>query len=66
MIPDIVSEIRESIDEDDENQSQRIISAYDAANGYERRVMDDLLICICGWGMKSLIKHAEKHGRFVE
>jgi hypothetical protein len=43
-----------SDDEDSDRNSERIKRAYEAADEKTKAVIDDVLICVCGWGMPSL------------
>lgn len=57
---DIVTAIQAAMADDDENGSERIIRTYRAATPKQKAVVDDILISLCGWSMKSLIERADE------
>ena len=42
--------------DDSDHQSDLVIELYQNATQEERKVLDELLVCICGWELKSLLK----------
>jgi len=51
----IVSRIAELIETDDCDQSERLIDTYKAATKKQKEAIDDLMICLCGYSMPTLI-----------
>lgn len=50
--------IKKELDNDSEDESEKMLKLYVLANAEQRAVMDALLVCICGETMESLInKH---------
>lgn len=41
-------------EENSNNQSDRLNQLYDSADAKGKQLIDDALICICGWSMSSL------------
>lgn len=44
-----------SDDADQEEQSEKLYDLYEAQDEKGQKLIDDALICICGWGMESLL-----------
>jgi hypothetical protein len=55
LIEIILSEAQND-DEDTSDQSDRLNQLYDSADEKGKQLIDDALICICGWSMSSLIE----------
>lgn len=65
-IPDVMSTLQVAISTDDDNQSERLIADYEAADDATKKIMDDMLICICGYSMLSLVTLAHDNGSFLD
>jgi hypothetical protein len=52
---DVVSAIQDAMITDDENQSERLIATYDKATFAQKVIIDEVLICLCGYSMPSLL-----------
>jgi hypothetical protein len=53
----IIERIREAMDDDDDNldkQSAILLRDYDAADAAGKQLLDDALVCICGWSLETL------------
>ena len=46
--------IYEAQNENSNSQSDRLNQLYDSADAKGKQLIDDALICICGWSMSSL------------
>ena len=55
LIQKIIEEALTDTDDSD-YQSDLIIELYQNSSQEERKVLDELLVCICGWELKSLLK----------
>lgn len=51
--------IKKELDNDSEDESEKMLKLYILANTEQRAVMDALLVCICGETMESLINNAK-------
>jgi hypothetical protein len=56
--PDVVSAVLAAMQDDDDNQSERIWNLYEGADEAGKGILDELLICLCGYSMKSLRERA--------
>lgn len=56
---DVITPLQTEILNDTENNSYQLLSLYEDADEHERALMDTVLVCICGWGMKSIIEMAK-------
>jgi hypothetical protein len=52
----IVNRIAEAIASDDDDQSERLIETYKAATKKQKEAIDDVMICLCGYSMPTLIE----------
>lgn len=43
-----------------ENQSERMIAAYLAANDAGRELVDTIFTCLCGWKLSTLLERANE------
>lgn len=55
---DVITQISLEMFNDDENDSQKLIDLYKAADSRERAIMDAVMVCICGWTMGHIIENA--------
>lgn len=55
----LVSRIAEAIASDDDDQSERLIETYKAASKTRKAAIDDIMICLCGYSMPTLIDAEE-------
>jgi len=53
LIELIISEAQND-EENSNNQSERLEGLYDGADDKGKQLIDDALICICGWSLPSL------------
>lgn len=44
-----------SDDEDTEDQSERLVEAYQRATPEARAVVDEIFACLCGWELKTIL-----------
>lgn len=51
----IVNRIAEAIASDDDDQSERLIETYKAASKTRKAAIDDVMICLCGYSIPTLI-----------
>jgi hypothetical protein len=58
----IVERIQELIATDDDDQSERLIQEYQDANAEQRAAIDGAFICLCGYGLGTLIEQENKRG----
>ena len=63
---DIVGQIMEEMMSDDENDTERLLFAYENATEEERAIMDYVLVCLCGYTMNTIIEHAKEYKNFLE
>lgn len=61
---DVVSQIFAEMESDTENESSKLLTAYQKSNEEERALMDYVLVCLCGYTMNTIIEHAEDAGNF--
>jgi len=54
LIDRVQSEM-ENDDEDREEQSEILLSIYDDADEKTKSVIDKVIICLCGWSLKTLL-----------
>ena len=57
---DIISQVMSEMLSDDENDTTRLLCMYLEGTPEERAIMDEVLVCLCGECMSSIINHAEK------
>ena len=60
---DLISLIYEHMQSDDEcplKQSQYLVSAFDGADAKGKQLIDDVLICVCGFSLTTVINQAVK------
>lgn len=58
---DLLTEIYTLMSEDDddpEDQSQHLVDLYEKADEAGKRLIDDTLICVCGYSLPSLKERA--------
>lgn len=60
LVEKIIVEAQTDTDDSD-YQSDLIIELFEKASLDERKALNELLICICGWEFKSLIAILEEH-----
>lgn len=58
---DIVGTIFSEIESDCENETGRILRAYELANEDQRALMDYLLVALCGYSLGSIVEKAEEN-----
>ena len=44
----------------DERQAERLVRLYQESSQKEKELIDQVMMCICGWTMKTLIEGVEK------
>jgi hypothetical protein len=64
--PDIIGVLADEISADGENDSARLIHLYENGDQGDKEVINEVLICICGWTMESLLRMAADSERCVE
>lgn len=52
----LVTKISYQIDEDDNDQSDRIVAMYEEGTPEQKKLLDDFCICLCGWSIETLLK----------
>lgn len=55
LIELLASEIAGDFDGDD-RQATRAVQTYENGTPEQKKAIDDLMICLCGWSMKTLIE----------
>jgi hypothetical protein len=55
----LIQHIRESIDEDDLDQSSLLASVYHNANPDEKGTLDEAFMALCGWQLSTLIEKSD-------
>ena len=61
---DVVNQIQIEMESDTENESYKLLTAYQRANEDERALMDYILVCLCGYTMNTIIEHAKDTENF--
>lgn len=56
----LISRIAEAIATDDDDQSERLVETYKAASKTRKAAIDDVMICLCGYSMPTLIEQAKE------
>lgn len=51
----LISRIADAIATDDDDQSERLIETYKAASKTRKAAIDDVMICLCGYSIPTLI-----------
>ena len=63
---DIISQVMSEMLSDDENDTTRLLCMYLEGTPEERAIMDEVLVCLCGECMSSIINHARKADNILE
>lgn len=63
---DIISQVMSEMLSDDENDTVRLLCMYLDGTPEERAIMDEVLVCLCGECMSSIINHARKADNILE
>lgn len=50
----------ENDDADKENQSTRLLAHYKKASAKNKKVIDDVFLCLCGWRLSVCIAESDK------
>src|SRR5262245_23564118 len=53
---DQIEELMQSDDDDREEQSELLVSIYDEADENGKKLIDRVIICLCGYSLKTLMK----------
>jgi hypothetical protein len=56
---DLISKEMTGDDADRNDQSERLVRVYNQAGPVEKKAIDDALICICGWSLRSIFEKLE-------
>ena len=57
LIETLKYSIAEEIQSDEENDSYHLLELYKQADENDRALLDSMLVCICGYGLGSIIRH---------
>jgi hypothetical protein len=51
-----IQRLMETDDESPEKQSERLVHLYEASSDAQKQALDEALVCICGYGLGTLIR----------
>lgn len=57
--------INESLS-DSENESLRLLNLYNKSTVREKSLIDEVIMCICGWRLETIAKIAERNGSYIQ
>lgn len=52
----LIAKIQRAMVSDDDDQSERLLNTYLEADDAGKSLIDDFMICLCGWSMKTMTK----------
>jgi hypothetical protein len=58
----LISRIADAIATDDDDQSERLIETYKAASKTRKAAIDDVMICLCGYSIPTLMDQERADG----
>lgn len=62
----LIGFILAEMQEDDEDQSEQLRGLYEAGTAEQQKVMDDMMTCLCGWSMKTLLTRVVAHEEEID
>lgn len=60
VIPDVVTVIKQEIETDSENESKILLNYFCNLSKEKQDVVENVLMYVCGWTLKSLIRIADQ------
>ena len=55
----LIARIQRLIETDDYDQSERLEREYEDGNAIKKQILDDAFICLCGYGLGTLLRDPE-------